>query len=662
MPQPEYRFEVAFSFAGPHRDKVRAIAELVSARIDPGLTKRGEGRVFFDEWFRPEILGGNMRVLLQRFYGERSLMVVADLSNDYADRPWCQGEAESIDALRMRIDSARDEAARLRVFIVRFGAGSVPGVLENTGWLDGVNLSAAEIANDIIDRLQLLKSRLESRERDENNPPPSDPPAASIPIRFVHPATNDDRYSRRENELSWLDQCAKDSKIRIATVTGQGGLGKTSLVGHWIEKQHGWRHRPFRGVLFYSFYSNRDPQAFFAALLKFVCEVENVRVPPTDTPLHHLAATACRRWSYLVVLDGLEVLQQGEDDPAHYGWINDGELTEFVARVAEQGQSLLVLTSRFPFPRITSEHPDHACALELPLLDADAGADLLAACGLGESRDNLKAYCTQLGGHPLLLRLFAGSCLEQPLTEPERVLADVLSPRAVESMPDPDEPGIDGQERQKRRQRRQFFKLLRWFQQKLTPPKRRLLQLVALFRDPVRTNTLVALAKGLEAMRGDFAGCDAARLTGLLEQLCDQSLLQKETSSESVRWTAHPIVRDVFRDEALAAGDTVARQFADIVAGKGKRRPLLCCASCETWSRIRRTGCTRCVELPGPIQCLSPRPGAVSLRLALYQGIVLRWSDPPGTEEKEVNGATNHPRRHRSFGFAARRPSPMDEL
>jgi hypothetical protein len=188
-------------------------------------------------------------------------------------------------------------------------------------------------------------------------------------------------------------------------------------------------------VFFYSFYSNRNPRDFFAALIEFVCKVENVRVIPKDTPLHHLAARACQQWSYLVVLDGLEVLQHGEDDPTHYGWINDGELTEFVARVGEQGESLLVLTSRFPFPRITDEHPHHAREQELPLLDADEGADLLAACRLTESRDNLEAYSTQLGGHPLALRLFAGLCLEQPLDEPTEVIAVVRSPQEVESMP-----------------------------------------------------------------------------------------------------------------------------------------------------------------------------------------------------------------------------------
>jgi tetratricopeptide (TPR) repeat protein len=564
-----FRFDVAFSFAGPHRDKVRAIAEIVAAKL-------GKKQVFFDELYRAEILGGNMRVLLQRIYGEKSLMVVADLSNDYADRPWCQGEAEAIDALRMRIDSARDETARLRVFIVRFGPGNVPSVLENTGWLDGINLSPREIADVILERIQLLKERIveEQSVTTQSEEASTTPTTPAPPILFFHPATNDDCYSRREKELKWLDDCAKDAGIRIATVTGQGGLGKTSLVGHWIEKHRGWQHRAFRGVFFYSFYSNRDAKAFFTAFLNFVCEVERVRELPKEAPLHHLAAMACRRWSYLVVLDGLEALQHSEDDP-HYGWIADSELTEFVARVGAESASLLVLTSRFPFPRITDEHPAAARALELLLFTKAEGADLLAVCGLTDLRPRLEGYCELLGGHPLALRIFAGACLEQPFDKPEKVSAHVCSAQDVETMPDPDESGLSPEESQKRWQRRQFYKLLRWFQQKLTPPKRRLLQLVALFRNPVRTDTLVALACGLEAMKADFANCDAARITGLLDQLSGQFLLHKETSPEdaTIHWTAHPIVRDIFREAALASGDTVAKQFAEIVAGKRGESP-----------------------------------------------------------------------------------------
>ncbi|MGB8169114.1 MAG: hypothetical protein WCF18_16575, partial [Chthoniobacteraceae bacterium] len=96
------RFSIAFSFAGPHRDKVRAIAQAVAAKV-------GREHVFFDEWYEAEILGDDMDVLLQNIYYEKSLMVVADLSDEYADRQWGQIEARAIRALRMEIDSARDE-------------------------------------------------------------------------------------------------------------------------------------------------------------------------------------------------------------------------------------------------------------------------------------------------------------------------------------------------------------------------------------------------------------------------------------------------------------------------------------------------------------------------------------------------------------------------
>ena len=121
-----FRFEVAFSFAGAHREQVRAIAELVSAALDPGITERSKGRVFFDEWFAHEILGDDMDVLLQRFYHRQSRMVVADLSDDYAGRPWCQAETRTIRALRFDIDPARDETGRLRLLNLKLGEGDVP--------------------------------------------------------------------------------------------------------------------------------------------------------------------------------------------------------------------------------------------------------------------------------------------------------------------------------------------------------------------------------------------------------------------------------------------------------------------------------------------------------------------------------------------------------
>jgi tetratricopeptide (TPR) repeat protein len=564
-----FRFDVAFSFAGPHREKVRAIAELVRNEL-------GDGKVFFDEWFEHEILGSDMDVLLQRIYHDQSLMVVADLSEDYASREWTQAEARAVRALRKKIDTARDETARLRLLNARFGAGDVPGILSTEGWLDAVNKTPQQCADVILKRLALLKKRLagsgtsgKSKTDEEDKMAPA-VPAPPIPILFFHPATNDEFYSRRERELAWLDDCAKNPGIRLATVTGVGGLGKTSLVGHWLQVHQGWQHRAFRGVFFFSFYSDRKSESFFDAFLQFVCEVQNLPGIPKDQP-YHLAASAVRRWNYLVVLDGLEVLQQNEDDP-HYGWIADPHLNEFVARAGENGSSLLVLTSRFTFPQITREHSDHARAMELPLFDAREGADLLTKCGLtNETRENLEAYSTQFGGHPLALRLFAGACKASPWTDPAQASRTLLHDHSADALPDPNETGISAEEVQRRKQRRQFYKLLTWFQQKLPAAKRRLIQIVALFKEPVATATVTALARGLDAMRADFGGCDVAHILYLLEQLKDEHLLQREDdgATQTISWAAHPIVRDVFRETALKEGDSVAAQFAEIVAGKG---------------------------------------------------------------------------------------------
>lgn len=154
MAEFQYRFEVAFSFAGPHRDKVRAIAQIVRAAIDADIAKYNQGRVFFDEWFEHELLGSDMDVLLQRIYHKQSRMVVADLSEEYADRKWPQSESRAIRSLRMELDTARDETERLRLLNIRFGEGDVPGVLDTDGWLDGQR--SAEVCAELILRRHAL--------------------------------------------------------------------------------------------------------------------------------------------------------------------------------------------------------------------------------------------------------------------------------------------------------------------------------------------------------------------------------------------------------------------------------------------------------------------------------------------------------------------------
>jgi hypothetical protein len=216
-----FRFEVAFSFAGPHREKVQQIAELLAIRL-------GKDRVFFDEWYEHEILGDDMDVLLQHFYHEQSLFVLADLSGDYASRPWCQAEARAIRALRFEIDPARDETQRLRLLNARFGPGEVPGVFKTTAYLDGINKTAEQCVDLILKRLDLLHKRLAPASPAEQGSPISPPPTASwpdVPLSLLWPM--EDHTAARK---AFTELLTSKTQLRFLPICGPSETGKSHIT------------------------------------------------------------------------------------------------------------------------------------------------------------------------------------------------------------------------------------------------------------------------------------------------------------------------------------------------------------------------------------------------------------------------------------------------
>jgi hypothetical protein len=91
MPQPKRRFAVALSFPGQHRKFVRNVAESLADSL-------GRKRVFFDEWYQPELMGSGADLKLKRIYGKEAELVVPFFSEHYS-KMWCQVEWHSIRAV-----------------------------------------------------------------------------------------------------------------------------------------------------------------------------------------------------------------------------------------------------------------------------------------------------------------------------------------------------------------------------------------------------------------------------------------------------------------------------------------------------------------------------------------------------------------------------------
>jgi hypothetical protein len=145
------RFAVAFSLAGEQRQLVLPVAQEVEAIL-------GRSTVFYDDWYEHLIAGCDADLLLQELYGKGCELVVVCVSGAYGDKPWTRTEHRAVRARLMLPVATADTADRHRVLPVRVGDGEVEGVLLNEIVPDLRGRPAAEAAELIVARLNLVRA------------------------------------------------------------------------------------------------------------------------------------------------------------------------------------------------------------------------------------------------------------------------------------------------------------------------------------------------------------------------------------------------------------------------------------------------------------------------------------------------------------------------
>jgi tetratricopeptide (TPR) repeat protein len=378
-------------------------------------------------------------------------------------------------------------------------------------------------------------------------------PLAAMPQHWSHETTEDERFTGRAEALSKLDRWAADPEVRVIVLTGLGGLGKTSLVGHWLKTKGGVRKRPIQGLFFWSFYADRDVKKFAEAFVDFA--VKEVKTStPKEVGRGKAALAVLRGKPILLVLDGLEVLQE-QPGTAGYGGLLEDELRDLLdgaCRLAHP--SLVVMTSRFPFADLTPYLGSGLRALDLDRLTPEEGAALLAACGITGTPDERQAVSRRLEGHALGLRIFALTLTEEAKGDPSRAIEQVFD-AATLSENDPFE--------------RKLRQLLGFYETRLPRDRVALLGLVSLFRTPVPEQTLLTLARRLPAVADALADFSDDALRRALQQMGHEHLLSRElTDDGSPAWSCHPILRDHFRQALLGWAPGVGTTAAGLLAGQ----------------------------------------------------------------------------------------------
>jgi NACHT domain len=197
------------------------------------------------------------------------------------------------------------------------------------------------------------------------------------------PVTGSDVFGREE-DIAFLDDAWANQQVNVVTIVAWAGVGKSTLVNHWLRRMAAEHYRSAQLVFGWSFYrqgsrgQSSSADEFFDAALAWFGDPDP-RIGTAWEKGERLAKLiACRRT--LLVLDGLEPLQNPPGPQE--GRLREPSLQALLRELAAFNQGLCLITTRTPVADIADHERSSALRRVLEHLPSDAGAELLRALGV----------------------------------------------------------------------------------------------------------------------------------------------------------------------------------------------------------------------------------------------------------------------------------------
>jgi predicted ATPase/DNA-binding SARP family transcriptional activator len=398
-------------------------------------------------------------------------------------------------------------------------------------------LLAAELGLDPGEQLVQLQQRI--LERDPALAPKSQPPRRKSPSVVIatsnlpRPLTH---LVGRADELSALTGLMTDPDVRLVTLTGPGGVGKTRLLIELaVRQERGYSD----GAVFVRLEQVTDPALVAAEIASALARRDGTEGPGADALPSYL-----RDRELLLVIDNFEHLMAAAILPA--------ELLGIAPRLR------VLVSSRTPL-RIRGEHVFQVDPLELPSSESEQEAaespavQMFLQCALASNR-NLEVgppltravarICRAIDGLPLAIELAASRA---SVLAPAQIAEQLVEPlsigrRALRDLPD---------------RQQSLGTTIRWSHDLLTPAAQEVFLGAGVF-----LGGFDAIA--LEAVVGRPAHEE-------LDELLETSLVRRR--DDGLRFELLELVRAFALDELAQAGDLEQRRarhreyFANHVAG-----------------------------------------------------------------------------------------------
>jgi hypothetical protein len=361
------------------------------------------------------------------------------------------------------------------------------------------------------------------------------PPARLAPEKISVarlPVTGSDIFGREE-DIAFLDRAWGKQNVNVVAIVAWAGVGKSTLVNHWLRRMATKHYRSAELVFGWSFYrqgtsgGTSSGDEFLDAALTWFGDPDP-RLGTAWEKGERLAKLVAHRRT-LLVLDGLEPLQNPPGPQE--GRLREPGLQALLRELAAFNSGLCVITTRLAIADIAEHGRTSALRLDLERISSDAGARLLGALGVKGDEKRLRDASDEFSGHCLALTLL-GSYLTDAYSGDIRRREEV-SARLAHDV------------RQGGHARKVIESYQTWFGE---GPELSVLRMLGLFDRPADEKALGALLQS-PAIRGltePLVNLELTEWRTVLARLRRARLLAGEDPHNPGHLDAHPLVREYF--------------------------------------------------------------------------------------------------------------------
>jgi serine/threonine protein kinase len=349
------------------------------------------------------------------------------------------------------------------------------------------------------------------------------------------PVTGSDVFGREE-DVAFLDNAWANQHVNVVTIVAWAGVGKSTLVNHWLRGMAAEHYRSAELVFGWSLYrqgSSGDTSSadeFLDTALNWFGDPDP-RLGTAWEKGERLAKLVAHRRT-LLVLDGLEPLQNPPGPQE--GRLREPSLQAFLRELAAFNTGLCLITTRTPVADLADHEGTSALRRDLEHLSSDAGGKLLGALGVKGDEAELRSASDEFSGHCFALTLL-GSYLTDAYSGDIRCRSEVSGHLADDA-----------------RQGAHARKVMESYQTWLGEgPELAVLRMLGLFDRPADEEALGALLKSpaIPGLTESLTDLRPTEWRTILARLRRARLLAGEDPHNPGQLDTHPLVREYFGEQ-----------------------------------------------------------------------------------------------------------------